>query len=72
MTLCVSGSSPLVIHWLILFTIATFERSLQDNFTESGDYLEVWTAYCDYMRRTIDPDQPGMTSSGYITYNYML
>lgn len=44
-----------------LFPIATFDKSLEDNFTEGREYREVWTAYCDYMRRRINPDQPGKT-----------
>ncbi len=31
--------------------VATFEKALGDDFQSSGDYLSVWTAYCDYYRR---------------------
>ena len=31
--------------------------------TFSNDYLRVWTAYCDYLRRLVD-DNPGGMGSG--------
>ena len=31
-----------------------FDRALEGNLSEGKDYLELWTAYCDYMRRRID------------------
>ena len=27
---------------------------MEGNLSEGGDYLELWTTYCDYMRRRID------------------
>ena len=31
-----------------------FDRALDGNLSEGKDYLELWIAYCDYMRRRID------------------
>ena len=43
---------------------ATFERALGDNFQSSGDYLAVWTAYCDYYRRRASGGEGETPSSG--------
>ena len=31
--------------------LATLELSVGDNYTESQSYLDLWTCYCDYLRR---------------------
>ncbi len=41
---------------MILFSVAVFERSLVDTFSSGSDYLEMWTAYCDYYRRLVTMD----------------
>lgn len=35
-------------------TSGLFDRALEGNLSEGRDYLELWMAYCDYMRRRID------------------
>ena len=30
-----------------------FDHALEGNLTEGKDYLELWTAYCDFMRRRV-------------------
>ena len=34
---------------------AMFEKGLEGSFPEAKDYLQLWTAYCDYLRRRVDP-----------------
>ena len=34
---------------------ATFEKGLEGSFSEAKDYLQLWTAYCDYLRRRVSP-----------------
>ena len=35
-------------HFAVLF-----DRAFEGNLTEGKDYLELWTTYCDFMRRRI-------------------
>ncbi|XP_064613155.1 squamous cell carcinoma antigen recognized by T-cells 3-like [Liolophura sinensis] len=35
----------------------TLEQALQSGLTEPGDFLLLWTAYCDYLKRRIDWDK---------------
>ena len=37
-----------------MHTSGLFDRALEGNLSEGKDYLELWTAYCDYMRRRLD------------------
>ena len=30
---------------------ATLDKSVGDNYTDSQSYLDLWTCYCDYLRR---------------------
>jgi len=42
---------------------ATFEKGLEGSFSEAKDYLQLWTAYCDYLRRRVGPTDTMDTSS---------
>ena len=33
---------------------ATFEKGLVGNFSDAKDSLQLWTAFCDYLRRRVD------------------
>ena len=44
------------------FPTAVFEKGLEGNLSEAGDYLKLWTAYCDYLRRQV-PSAPTPVTS---------
>ena len=54
-------SNSLRQHFTYNFHIFTvlFDRALEGNLSEGKDYLELWTAYCDFMRRRVDFERDG-------------
>ncbi|KAL5475045.1 hypothetical protein EMCRGX_G027093 [Ephydatia muelleri] len=38
--------------------VATFEKALVGNLSSAKDYLQLWTAYCDYFRRRVTTETP--------------
>ena len=54
-----------VVDCFILFShipTAVFEKGLEGNLSEAGDYLKLWTAYCDYLRRQVPSIPTPVTS----------
>ncbi len=39
--------------------LATFEKGLSGNFTVAKDYLQLWTVFCDYLRRRVNEEEGG-------------
>ena len=44
---------------IVLLFPATFEKGLIGNFSDAKDSLQLWTAYCDYLRRRVDTGGEG-------------
>lgn len=38
----------------ILFSADVFEKALTAGFIQATDYVEIWQAYLDYLRRRVD------------------
>ena len=38
--------------------VETFEKALVGNLSSAKDYLQLWTAYCDYFRRRVTVETP--------------
>ena len=38
--------------------LATFEKALVGNLSSAKDYLQLWTAYCDFFRRRVAKENP--------------
>ena len=41
-----------------VFSSETFEKALVGNLSSAKDYLQLWTAYCDYFRRRVTVETP--------------
>lgn len=40
--------------WLFVFLTDVFEKALNAGFIQATDYVEIWQAYLDYLRRRVD------------------
>ena len=41
----------------VFFSAEVFERGLAVGFSTGAEYLQLWTAYIDYLRRGVEWDQ---------------
>ena len=62
---CIYWVTSLTVQWYIGFCIVSshqffffrtdvFEKALNAGFIQATDYVEIWQAYLDYLRRRVD------------------
>lgn len=47
-------SNTLIVSCFFLLHIDVFEKALNAGFIQATDYVEIWQAYLDYLRRRVD------------------
>lgn len=49
----------LELAWTFVFFTDVFEKALNAGFIQATDYVEIWQAYLDYLRRRVDFSKGG-------------
>lgn len=47
------------LAWTFVFFTDVFEKALNAGFIQATDYVEIWQAYLDYLRRRVDFSKGG-------------
>lgn len=62
-----------VVVWLGLFSFVfhadVFEKALNAGFIQATDYVEIWQAYLDYLRRRVDFSKG---ESGFLSWTFCM